>query len=138
VLRSGTRITKYVDGFVWTRQLNGKCLWSVEGRLADKVESWKEQRRREREEEDMRRIRHRWDDSMDVDDGPAEDASEESDVAYIQALSRTPNYHNARTPPPPSLRTIVRNLTTTPTHHFSPHSHQPRGPTSHPTTQTQP
>ena len=79
-LRSGMRITKYVDGFVCTQQPNGKRVWSVEGRLADRVESWKEQRRREREEEDMRRIRRRWDDSMDVDEEPAEDASGESDV----------------------------------------------------------
>ena len=82
-LRSGTRITKYVDGFVCTQQPNGKRVWSVEGRLADKVENWKEQRRREREEEDMRRIRRRWDDSMDVDEGPVEDASEESDVENV-------------------------------------------------------
>ena len=80
VLRSCTRIAKYVDGFVCTQQPNGKRVWSVRGRLADKVESWKEQRRREREEEDMRRVRRRWDDSMDVDEEPAEDGSEESDV----------------------------------------------------------
>ena len=80
VLRSGARITKYVDGFVCTQQPNGKRIWTVGGRLADKVESWKEQRRREREEEDMRRNRRRWDDSMDIDEEPAEDASEESDV----------------------------------------------------------
>lgn len=80
-LRSGTRIAKYVDGFVCTPQPNGKRIWSVEGRLAHKVESWKERRRKEREEEDMRRIRRRWDDSMDVDDEePMEDASEESDA----------------------------------------------------------
>ena len=80
VLRSGTRIAKYIDGFVCTQQPNGKRVWSVEGRLADKVESWQEQRRREREEEDTRRIRRRWDDSMDVDEEPAEGASEESDL----------------------------------------------------------
>ena len=80
VLRSGMRITKYVDGFMCTQQQNGKRIWSVEGRLADKVENWKEQRRREREEADMRRIRRRWDDSMDVDEEPAEEVSEDSDV----------------------------------------------------------
>ena len=80
VLRSGTRITKYVDGFMCMQQPNSKRVWSVEGRLADKVENWKEQRRREREEEDMRRIRRRWDDSMDVDEESVEDASEESDL----------------------------------------------------------
>ena len=80
VLRSGMRITKYVDGFTCTPQPNGKRVWSVEGRLAERVESWKEQRRREHEEEDMRRIRRRWDDSMDVDEEPAEDGSEESDA----------------------------------------------------------
>ena len=80
VLRSGMRVTKYVDGFASTQQPNGKRFWAVEGRLADRVESWKEQRRREREEDDMRRIRRRWDDSMDVDEEPAEDASEESDA----------------------------------------------------------
>jgi protein SMG6 len=79
-LRAGTRIAKYVDGFLCTQQPNGKRIWSVEGGLADKVESWKEQRRREREEEDMRRIRRRWDDSMDVDEEHAEDPSEDSDV----------------------------------------------------------
>ena len=80
VLRSGTRITKYVDGFTCTQQPNGKRVWSVEGRLGDKVESWKEQRRREREEEDVRRIRRRWDDSMDVDEEHVEEASEDSDA----------------------------------------------------------
>jgi len=80
VLRSGMRITKYVDGLMCTQQQNGKRVWSVEGRLADKVESWEEQQRREREEADMRRIRRRWDDSMDVDEEPAEDVSEDSDV----------------------------------------------------------
>ena len=79
MLRSGMRVTKYVDGFASTQQPNGKRFWAVEGRLADRVESWKEQRRREREEDDIRRIRRRWDDSMDVDQEPAEDASEESD-----------------------------------------------------------
>ena len=80
VLRSGMRVTKYVDGFASTQQPNGKRFWTVEGRLADRVESWKEQRRREREEDDARRIRRRWDDSMDIDEEPAEDASEESDA----------------------------------------------------------
>jgi len=80
VLRSGMRITKYVDGFICTQQPNGKRVWSVEGRLADRVESWKEQQRREREEEDMRRIRRRWDDSMDVDEEPVEGVSEESEA----------------------------------------------------------
>jgi len=80
VLRSGMRVTKYVDGFASTQQANGKRSWAVEGRLADRVEGWKEQRRREREEDDMRRIRRRWDDSMDIDEEPAEDASEESEA----------------------------------------------------------
>ena len=80
VLRSGTRITKYADGFVCMHQPNGKRIWSIEGRLAHRVESWKEQRRKEREEEDMRSVRRRWDDSMDVDEEPAEEASEDSDV----------------------------------------------------------
>jgi protein SMG6 len=80
VLRSGMRITKYVNGFICTHQPNGKRVWSVEGRLADRVESWKEQRKREREEEDIRRIRRRWDDSMDVDKELVEDVSEESDA----------------------------------------------------------
>ena len=80
VLRSGTRITKYVDGFVCMHQSNGKRIWSIQGRLSDRVESWKEQRRKEREEEDMRSVRRRWDDSMDVDEEPAEEASEDSDV----------------------------------------------------------
>ena len=80
VLRSGMRITKYVNGFICTHQPNGKRVWSVEGRLADRVESWKEARKREREEEDMRRIRRRWDDSMDVDEELVEDVSEESDA----------------------------------------------------------
>ena len=80
VLRCGTRVTKYVDGFTCTQQPNGKRVWSIAGRLADRVESWKEQRRREHEEEDMRRTRRRWDDSMDVDEEPAEEASEDSDA----------------------------------------------------------
>lgn len=120
VLRSGTRITKYVDGFVCAQQPNGKRIWSVGGRLADKVEGWKEQRRREREEEEMRRIRRRWDDSMDVDEEPAEDASEESDVEnendneevkalkerrrYLRSILQSAN-DKLHTAPPPSRRT---------------------------------
>ena len=42
VLRFGMRVTKYVDGFASTQQPNGKRFWVVEGRLADRVESWKE------------------------------------------------------------------------------------------------
>lgn len=80
VLRSGTRITKYVDGFVCMHQPNGKRTWSIAGRLAHRVDSWKEQRRKEREEEDTLSVRRRWDDSMDVDEEPAEEASEDSDV----------------------------------------------------------
>ena len=52
VLRSGMRVTKYVDGFTSVKQPSGKRFWMVEGRLADRVESWKEQRRRECEESD--------------------------------------------------------------------------------------
>ena len=55
VLRSGMMVTKYVDGFASTQQPNGKRLWTVEGRLADRVKSWKEQQRREREEDDIHR-----------------------------------------------------------------------------------
>ena len=80
VLRCGTRVTKYADGFVCTQQPNSKRVWLIEGQLADRVESWKRHRRRELEEEDMRRTRCRWDDSMDVDEEPAEEASEDSDA----------------------------------------------------------
>ena len=76
-LRSGIRIAKYVDGFMYAEQPNGEWIWSVEGRLADKVESWKERRRGEHEEEEMRRTRH-WDGSMGVDEEPVEAASGES------------------------------------------------------------
>jgi len=71
VLRSGMMVTKYVDGFVSTQRPNGTRSWTVEGRLADRVESWKEWRRREREEDDTHGMRRHWDDSMDVDGEPA-------------------------------------------------------------------
>ena len=72
VLRSGMRFAKYVDGFVSTQQPNGERFWTVEGRLADRVESWKEQWKMEREEDNMRRIRRSWDNSTDVGKEPVE------------------------------------------------------------------
>ena len=80
VLRSGMRFAQHVDGFVCTQQPNGERFWTVEGRLADRVESWKERWRMEREEDNMRRIRRSWDDSMDVDKEPAGGAFEENDA----------------------------------------------------------
>ena len=81
VLRSGMRVAQYVDGFVSTQQPNGERFWTVEGRLTDRVASWGERWRMEREEDDMCRIRRSWDDSMDVGKSdPAWGAIEEKDA----------------------------------------------------------
>lgn len=78
IARCAVGVASVVDGFTW---VEGTREWIVEGRLAEKVATWKEQDRVEREEEERRRMGTRWaDDSMEVDDDNLEDSmSEDSD-----------------------------------------------------------
>jgi hypothetical protein len=77
--RAGVKIAKYVDGFGSVAEENGKRSWRVEGVLAAKVARWIEIERLEREEEEMRRIRKRWDDSMDIDEDAVENPFDSED-----------------------------------------------------------
>lgn len=90
IARAGLKIGKMVNGFSYVPPAarDGRGEWRVEGVLADKVVRWKEEARREREEEARRLRGTRWvddDDSMDVDDdegGAAlDESSEDEDVA---------------------------------------------------------
>ncbi|TFK26448.1 hypothetical protein FA15DRAFT_667539 [Coprinopsis marcescibilis] len=89
VCRCAVSIATTVDGLTWTE---GTRDWSVDGRLAQKVERWKEQDQVQRLEEEKRRLGKRWvDDAMDVDDGPdgvpsESDDEDENDSEEIKAL----------------------------------------------------
>ena len=76
--RAGVHLVRVVDGFDWDKV---EKRWKVEGALREKVERWKEIERKEREEEEARRMRGgRWADDMDVDEEEAEDeVAEEED-----------------------------------------------------------
>ena len=79
ILRCAVGIADVVDGFTW--QIGTK-VWTVEGRLMEKVHLWKEQDQVAKEEE-KRRIGRRWaDDSMEVDeeDIVESEESEEDDT----------------------------------------------------------
>jgi protein SMG6 len=52
VVWAGARLTRCVQGFVWT----GAREWAVEGALAEKVMVWNEEARRAKEEEEHRRM----------------------------------------------------------------------------------
>ncbi|KAJ7470538.1 hypothetical protein FB451DRAFT_1254044 [Mycena latifolia] len=95
IVRCAVGIADVVDGFTW---VEGTRQWRVEGALAKKAEAWKEQDRLQAEEEERRRMGTRWaDDSMDVDDGLADDSlSEESededDTEEVKALKARRRY----------------------------------------------
>jgi protein SMG6 len=92
VFRAGTKIAKYIDGLSCVPEESGKRTWKVEGALATKVSRWQEQERIERQEEEMRRIRKRWDDSMDIDEaadlgsGSDDDEEDEEDSQEVRDL----------------------------------------------------
>ncbi|KAI0078154.1 hypothetical protein K474DRAFT_1706708 [Panus rudis PR-1116 ss-1] len=106
VARAALKIGKVVNGLVYVppASKDDKGEWRVEGVLADKVARWKEEARREKEEEERRMRGTRWsdDDSMDVDvdDEDAvmdEDNSEDSeddpdDSDEIKALKARRRY----------------------------------------------
>ncbi len=76
IVRCGVEIAGAVDGFSWTE---GTRQWRVEGALAQKVQTWREEDTIEKEKEERRRLGTRWtDDSMDVD-GDSLDISEDSE-----------------------------------------------------------
>ncbi|KAF6764811.1 hypothetical protein DFP72DRAFT_985932 [Ephemerocybe angulata] len=74
IARSAVNVTQCVDGLTWKE---GTREWKVEGKLAQKVEQWKEEDRLEREEEERRRMGRRWtDDAMEIDENEGEMSSE--------------------------------------------------------------
>ncbi|KAL4251674.1 hypothetical protein ABKN59_003762 [Abortiporus biennis] len=103
VARAGLKLGKIVNGLVFVPPTtrDGRGEWRVEGVLADKVARWKEEARREAEEEERRLRGTRWvdDDSMDVDDEEnigivsseeSEDDDEDSD--QVKALKARRRY----------------------------------------------
>jgi len=104
VARAGLKLCKIVNGFSYLppQSREGRGEWRVDGALADKVARWKEEARREQEEEERRMRGTRWgdDDGMDVDDGDslgldeASDDSEdgEADSDEIKALKARRRY----------------------------------------------
>ncbi|PPR08027.1 hypothetical protein CVT24_010868 [Panaeolus cyanescens] len=78
IVRCGVQLADAIDGFGWT---DGTREWRVEGKLKQKVETWSEEDRLEREEEERRRMGRRWgDDAMDIDeDNSASDEESEDD-----------------------------------------------------------
>jgi len=77
IIRSAVGVAGVVDGLTW---IEGTREWRVDGVLLEKARLWKEEDRREREEQERRRTGTRWsDDSMDVDRNIDEELSEESD-----------------------------------------------------------
>ncbi|KAJ6623408.1 hypothetical protein B0H10DRAFT_2009580 [Mycena sp. CBHHK59/15] len=94
IVRCGVGIADVVDGFTW---VEGTRDWRVEGALASKVEAWREQDRLQKEEEERRRMGTCWaDDSMDVDDGPddilSEESEDEDDTEEVKALKARRRY----------------------------------------------
>ncbi|KAF9050675.1 hypothetical protein BDZ89DRAFT_1057118 [Hymenopellis radicata] len=76
LVRCGVEIASAVDGFSWAE---GTRQWKVEGALAQKVRTWREEDAIEKEKEERRRLGTRWtDDSMDVDEDSL-DISEDSE-----------------------------------------------------------
>jgi hypothetical protein len=77
ISRSAVTISGCVDGFTW---VTGTREWHVGGKLAEKVEQWKEEDRLERLEEESRRMGRRWtDDAMEVDEFDGGEISESSE-----------------------------------------------------------
>jgi protein SMG6 len=86
IIRCAVGIADVVDGFTWQ---TGTKVWTVEGRLMEKVRLWKEQHRVAQEEEE-KRISRRWaDDSMEVDEDiveSEESEDDETDSAEVREL----------------------------------------------------
>jgi protein SMG6 len=73
IARAAVTLSGCVEGLEWKE---GTREWSVEGKLAQKVEQWKEEDRSEKLEEERRRMRRRWtDDAMEIDEAEMEDGS---------------------------------------------------------------
>ncbi|EAU88181.2 hypothetical protein CC1G_03853 [Coprinopsis cinerea okayama7 len=117
VCRSAISIANTVDGLTW---LEGTRDWKVEGKLAQKVERWREEDRVQRLEEEKRRMGKRWvDDAMDVDES-GEEISEESDEddendseeikalkarrRYLESLLKSAKNNAVSSPPRPRTR----------------------------------
>ena len=89
ICRAAITISGCVDGLTWTE---GTREWAVEGKLAQKVQQWKEEDRVEKLEEERRRMGRRWtDDAMEIDESEMDDASssdddDENDSEEIKAL----------------------------------------------------
>ncbi|KAF7295122.1 PINc domain-containing protein [Mycena indigotica] len=95
VARCAVGIADVVEGFTW---VVGTRQWRIEGSLAAKTISWKEEDRRQKEDDEKRRLGSRWtDDSMDVDQDNLESLSEGSDddaddSEQVRALKARRNY----------------------------------------------
>ncbi|KAG6878101.1 hypothetical protein C0992_008589 [Termitomyces sp. T32_za158] len=96
IVRCAVGIAGLVDGFTW---VDGTREWSVQGRLAEKVNQWREEDRIEQEEEEKRRLGTRWnDDLMDIDDESSgdvlseEDEDDEDDTAEVKELKARRRY----------------------------------------------
>ncbi|KAH6918955.1 hypothetical protein BKA70DRAFT_1458601 [Coprinopsis sp. MPI-PUGE-AT-0042] len=93
VCRSAMGIAQAVDGLTW---VEGTREWKVEGRLAQKVERWREEDRVRELEEEKRRMGKRWiDDAMEVDDEEVfeeSDDEDENDSDEIKALKSRRRY----------------------------------------------
>ncbi|EMD38637.1 hypothetical protein CERSUDRAFT_64887 [Gelatoporia subvermispora B] len=103
IARAALKMAKYVDGldYIPAAIPEEKGAWRVEGTLAEKVARWREEERLEREAEERRLRKTRWDDeSMDVDDdgglgaeGDSDDSEDdEDDPAEIKALKARRRY----------------------------------------------
>ena len=77
ITRSAVNLAGLVDGFTW---VEGTREWKVDGILEAKVHRWRDEDRREREQEELRRRGRRWtDDAMDIDVGDTEEGISESE-----------------------------------------------------------
>jgi hypothetical protein len=89
ICRAAVTISGCVDGFTWTE---GTREWSIEGKLAQKVQQWKEEDRVEKLEEERRLMGRRWtEDAMEIDEAEIDEASssdddDENDSEEIKAL----------------------------------------------------
>ncbi|KAG5639579.1 hypothetical protein H0H81_010781 [Sphagnurus paluster] len=96
IVRSAVGVSSVVEGFTWVENTRE---WKIEGPLADKVRSWREQDRIEQEEEEKRLRGMRWsDDLMDVDEDGAvdvlseEDEEDENDTPEVKELKARRRY----------------------------------------------
>jgi len=113
IIRCAVDIAGVVPGFVWAE---GTREWRVEGKLADKVASWREMERIEREEEEKRRMGKRWiddDELMDVD-GELEEESSEDDENDSQEVRELKVFLHFLFVPPEILTWIFAGSSTLP------------------------